>query len=85
MRLFTHWDRLELLVPTSILDEFERNRPRAEAAATTSVRERFRLLKTDVQEYGGDATDQWLEEIVHQVPNVAARALQNFSEIAELL
>ena len=85
MRLFVHWNRLELLVPSLIFDEFERNRPRAEAAATSSVRERFRLLKKDVQEYGGDATQQWLDEIRHQVPYVAARSLQNFSQIADLL
>lgn len=85
MRLFMHADRLELLVPSLILEEFERNRPRAEAAATTSVRERFRLLRKDVQEYGGDATGQWLNEMAHQVPYVSARSLQNFSEIADLL
>ena len=85
MRLLMHWNRLELLVPSLILEEFERNRPRAEAAATTSVRERFRLLRKDVQEYGGDATLQWLDEMTHQVPYVSARSLQNFSEIADLL
>lgn len=85
MRLLMHWNRLELLVPSLILEEFERNRPRAEAAATTSVRERFRLLRKDVQDYGGDATLQWLDEMTHQVPYVSARSLQNFSEIADLL
>lgn len=85
IRLFMHWNRLELLVPSLILDEFERNRPRAEAAATTSVRERFRLLRKDLQEYGGDVTQQWLDEMTHQVPYISARSLQNFSEIADLL
>jgi hypothetical protein len=33
--------KLELLVPSVVVDEFERNRPRAEAAVTSSALERF--------------------------------------------
>lgn len=85
LRVLMFQKKLELLVPSLILDEFERNRPRAEAAVTQGVRERFRLLRKDLQEYGGDTHHSWLEEMTHQVPLVSAKTLQNFSEIAELL
>jgi hypothetical protein len=77
--------KVELLVPSLIREEFERNRPRAEAAVTANVRERFRLLRKDLQEYGGDAGHRWLDEMTHQVPFVSAMTLQNFAEISELL
>ena len=70
----------------SVIDEFERNRPRAEAAVTSSVLDRFRqLLRKDLHEYGGDERLAWLEEMSHQVPMVSSGTLQNFSEISELL
>ncbi|WP_158691045.1 PIN domain-containing protein [Streptomyces sp. 351MFTsu5.1] len=85
IRVLFFQKKLDLLVPSIILEEFERNRPRAEAAATDSVRERFRLLKQDLKEYGDSETQEWIAEMAHQVPFVSAQALQNFSEISELL
>ena len=78
-------EKLELLVPSVVIDEFERNRPRAEAAVTSSVLDRFRQLRKDLHEYGGDERLAWLEEMSHQVPMVSSGTLQNFSEISELL
>ncbi|MFD7062733.1 PIN domain-containing protein [Streptomyces sp. NPDC059906] len=85
IRALKYQGKLEILVPSLIIDEFERNRPRAESAATQSVRERFRLLKQDLQEYGDDEAQRWISEITHQIPYVAESSLQNFSEISELL
>ncbi|MGW8982429.1 PIN domain-containing protein [Streptomyces parvus] len=85
IRVLSFQGKLDLLVPFIILDEFERNRPRAEAAATDSVRERFRLLKQDLKEYGDGEAQAWIAEMAHQVPFISAQALQNFSEISELL
>ncbi|MEV4444820.1 PIN domain-containing protein [Streptomyces mirabilis] len=85
IRVLAHQGKLELWVPSLIIDEFERNRPRAENAATQSVRERFRLLKQDLQEYGDDEVQRWISEITHQIPYVAEGSLQNFSEISDLL
>jgi hypothetical protein len=85
IRVLFFQKKLDLLVPSIILKEFERNRPRAEAAATDSVRERFRLLKQDLKEYGDSEAQAWIAEMAHQVPFVSAQALQNFSEISELL
>jgi PIN domain len=86
MRVLIHQGHLQLLVPALIIDEFERNRPRAEHAVTARVRERFRLLRSDLDAYASDdQRSQWIEEIAHHIPLVSAMTLRNFSEISELL
>lgn len=85
LRVLKHQGKLELFVPGLVIDEFERNRPRAEAAVSASVHGRFQLLRADIHEFGGEARLDWLEEMAHQVPLVSASTLQNFAEIAELL
>lgn len=85
LRVLLHQKKLELLVPNLILDEFDRNRPRAEAATEQSVKERFRLLRQDLHDYGDDDAQRWIAEMAHQIPHVSARSLQNFSEISDLL
>jgi hypothetical protein len=47
LRVLMFQRKLELLVPSLVVHEFERNRPRAEAAVSASVLERFRLLRRD--------------------------------------
>src|ERR1039457_1268472 len=86
IRLFIHWLRLQLQVPPLVVNEFERNRPRAEDAVTARVRERFRLLRGDLDAYASDERrGQWIEEMTHHIPLVSAMTLQNFSEISDLL
>jgi hypothetical protein len=85
LRVLKFQGKLELLVPSVVIDEFERNRPRAEAAVTSSVLDRFRQLRKDLHEFGGDERMEWLEEMAHQVPMVSSGTLQNFSEISDLL
>lgn len=85
LRVLVSQEKLELLVPSLVVDEFERNRPRAEAAVTASVLERFRLLRRDLHEYAGDERHDWLEELAQRIPLLSALTLQNFSEIAALL
>jgi hypothetical protein len=70
---FSFQGKLELLVPFVVIDEFERNRPRAEAALMSRVL------------FGGDERVEWLEEMAHQVPMVSSGTLQNFSGISDLL
>jgi hypothetical protein len=41
LRVLAFQGKLELLVPSLVLEEFGRNRPRAETAVTSSVSERF--------------------------------------------
>jgi PIN domain len=86
MRYFMHEKYLQLLVPALVLEEFERNRPRAEDAVTTKVRERFRLLRNDLDVYADDERRrQWLQEMTHHIPLVSAMTVRNFSEISDLL
>lgn len=85
LRVLKFQGKLDLLVPSVVIDEFDRNRPHAEASVTASVLDRFRQLRKDLHEYGGEERSQWLEEMAHQVPMVSSGTLQNFSEIRELL
>jgi hypothetical protein len=85
IRLLIHWGRLRLLVPSIVLDEFDRNRPSAEERVTKSVSERFKELRRDLKDYGGERSQEWLDEMTHHVPMLSAKTLQNFREIRELL
>ncbi|WP_182876105.1 PIN domain-containing protein [Microbispora sp. H10670] len=85
IRVFYFQKRLRLIVPSLVLDEFERNRPRVEASVSASVVERVRQLKNDLNEYGGGQREQWLEEMSHRLPLLSALSLRNFKEIKELL
>lgn len=79
---------LELLVPPVLLEEFTRNRDRIEAAMSTNVAERFRLLRRDIVDYGGADSDEalsWIDSLAHQVPMIGAMATRNFEDILELL
>ncbi len=55
---------------------------------TASVSERFRLLKADLDAYGGeDQQDalKVLDGLAHQVPLIGAMTTRNFDEIEEML
>ena len=72
--------------PSLVIDEFERNRPRLEAAVTKGVIDRLNQLRKDLREFAGDQhEDTWLEEIRQRIPLVNSMAPQNFEEIAALL
>jgi len=88
VRVLVHWGRLELLVPPVVLDEFTRNRPRIETSMTQSVSERFRLIKQDLNVYGGEDREdaaEFLDGLAHQVPLIGAMTTRNFDDIAALL
>jgi hypothetical protein len=88
LRVFAHQSRLELLVPTVVIDEFKRNRARVETSMTASVSERFRLIKRDLDEYGGEDQQHALdvlEGLAHQVPLIGAMTTRNFEDILSLL
>ena len=79
-------DKLELLVPSPVKDEFERNRPRLEAAVTKGVVDKLNQLRKELREFAGDQHESiWLEEIRQRIPLVNSMAPQNFRDIAELL
>jgi hypothetical protein len=54
IRLNVQWGNLQLLVPSLVIDEFQRNRPRVEASMTSSVADRFKQMRRDFDEYGGE-------------------------------
>jgi hypothetical protein len=88
LRVFALHQQLELLVPALVLDEFGRNRPRIEQSMTASVSERFRLLKADLDAYGGEDQQDALKVLgglAHQVPLIGAMTTRNFDEIEEML
>lgn len=79
---------IELLVPAVILDEFERNRGPVATAMTVSVAERFRLLRRDIDAYGGEDPHDGLDlldSLAHYVPLIGAMTTRNFTDIADLL
>ncbi len=86
LRVLLHRGDLELLVPAVVVEEFDRNRPRLEAAVTTSVLDRLRQLRRELREFAGEQNEHiWLAETTQHIPLVNAMTPQNFREIAELL
>jgi PIN domain len=86
LRSLKHSGQLTLLVPQLVIDEFDRNRPQAEARVAQSVADRFRELRRDLHEYADpERLNEWLDEMAHHVPLVSSMTLQNFREVSELL
>jgi hypothetical protein len=88
VRLTMTSGRLRLLVPPLVVDEFRRNRPRIEISMTASVTERFRQIRRDFNEYGGEEYQTAiaaLENLAHQVPLIGAMTTRNFDDVLALL
>jgi len=86
LRVLESRGELELLVPSLVIDEFERNRPRLEAGLTTGIVARLNQLRRDLREFAGAQYEHaWLEETRQHIPLVNSMAPQNFRELAELL
>lgn len=88
MRVLVDQRGLRLLVPDVVIDEFERNRDRVETTMTTTVAQRFKLLKQDLGDYGGRDYDHALgviEGLAHEVPLIGAMTTRNFTDVLELL
>ena len=88
LRVLAHQGDVELLVPRLVVDEFERNRHRIETSMTASVAQRFKLIKQDLDDYGGEDQAQALKVIVdlaHHVPLIGAMTSRNFDEVLALL
>lgn len=88
LRLLVHQRDVELLVPELVIEEFERNRERIEAAMTASVAQRFKLIKQDLEDYGGADIEREVEviaDLARDVPLIGAMTTRNFDEVLELL
>jgi predicted nucleic acid-binding protein len=79
---------VELIVPTVVINEFERNRERIEQSMTTSVADRFKLLKKDLEDLSADwhrpAFDA-IAGLAHEMPLIGAMATRNFNDILQML
>lgn len=87
MRLLVHQGDLQLLVPDVVIDEFERNRDRVETTMTTTVAQRFKLMKQDLGDYGGRDYEPALgviEGLAHEVPLIGAMTTRNFNDVLDL-
>lgn len=79
---------VELLVPSVVVDEFERNRDRIEQSMTTSVSDRLKALRNDLR----DLSAEWhrpvfaaIDGLAHEMPLIGAMATRNFNDILGLL
>lgn len=88
LRVLAHQGLVELLVPQVVVEEFERNRDRIETSMTSSIAQRFKLIKQDLDDYGGMENEQAqrvIEDLARHVPLIGAMTTRNFSEVLELL
>jgi hypothetical protein len=88
LRVLIHQGEVRLLVPRVVLEEFDRNEARVQAAMTSSVAQRFKLIRQDLVNYGGDddaRAVEVIEELGRHLPLVGAMTTRNFTEIRELL
>jgi hypothetical protein len=88
IRVLMHQERLDILVPQVVIDEFERNQPRVEASMTSEVAQRFKLIRRDLVQYGSEQQSgalEMLDQLAHQVPLIGAMTTRNFEEIREQL
>lgn len=88
MRVLIHQEALELLVPLVVLDEFDRNRERVEAKMTSSITQRFKMIRQDLMDYGGDDDAHAvgvIDDLSRHLPLVGAMTTRNFTEIRDLL
>jgi hypothetical protein len=88
LRVLIRQGEVELLVPGLVVDEFERNQERIETSMTASVAQRFKLIKQDLDEYGGTNNEgalRVIEDLARHVPLIGAMTTRNFDEVLELL
>lgn len=88
LRVLIHQGEVELIVPSLVVDEFERNRERIEASMTASVAQRFKLIRQDLDDYGGTGNEhafKVIEDLARHVPLIGAMTTRNFDEVLALL
>jgi len=55
---------------------------------SSGVAERFKLIRRDIVDYGGEDQDEplsWIDALAHHIPLIGAMTTRNFDEILELL
>lgn len=77
---------VELMVPQVVIDEYERNRERIETSMTSSVAQRFKAIKQDLDDYGADAdAAKVVEDLARHTPLIGAMTTRNFDDVLALL
>lgn len=77
---------VELMVPQVVIDEYERNRQRIETSMTSSVAQRFKAIKQDLDDYGADAdAAKVIEDLARHTPLIGAMTTRNFDDVLTLL
>lgn len=88
LRVLVRNGEVQLLVPSLVMHEFERNRGRIETSMTASIAQRFKDIQQDLNDYGGTAQEQarqLIGDLARDVPLIGAMTTRNFDEILELL
>ena len=88
IRVLVLQSKVRLLVPSLIIEEFERNRERIEASMTASIAQRFKQIRQDLQEYGGEDDAHAyavIEDLGRHLPLIGGMTTRNFDEILDLL
>ena len=77
---------VELMVPQIVIDEYERNRERIETSMTSSVAQRFKAIKQDLDDYGADAdAAKVVDDLARHTPLIGAMTTRNFDDVLALL
>jgi hypothetical protein len=88
LRVLIHQKKVQLLVPPVVIEEFDRNETRVQAAMTSTIASRFKQIRQDLVTYGSDDDAhavEVIEDLGRHLPLVGAMATRNFREIRELL
>jgi hypothetical protein len=88
LRVLVHQGEVEVIVPSLVIHEYERNRERIQASMTASVAQRFKLIRQDLDDYGGADTESALktiEDLARHAPLIGAMTTHNFDEVLDLL
>lgn len=81
---------MDLIVPTLVIEEFERNRDRIARESAKSLSAHFRLVKEAVGKVGGDKRRtrlvlSHLDDVNHKIPIVGGSAANTLGRIHKLL
>lgn len=88
LRVLIHHGEVELLTPDLVIEEFERNRERIEHSMTSSIKQRFKDMKRDLEDYGSSDMEDAAElvaDLARDVPLIGAMTTRNFDDVLALL
>lgn len=88
LRVLICQGEVKLLVPPVVIEEFDRNEARVQAAMTSSIAGRFKQIRHDLVTYGSDDDAhavEVIENLGRHLPLVGAMTTRNFRDIRELL